>query len=109
MIGIYGSTETGYIASILYENNETLKFCNYLNYKLLSYDGKIKEVVIDINENSLSNINNKKENDRYYFTGDLVKENDNGEYVLLGRKDDLIVHVNGEKTNPIPIDVSISI
>ncbi|CAF3510938.1 unnamed protein product [Rotaria sp. Silwood1] len=44
--------------------------------------------------------------DGCYTTGDILLEDppNSGQYLVLGRQDDTLVHVNGEKTNPIPME-----
>ena len=47
--------------------------------------------------------------DGSFIVGDILLEDppNSGQYIVLGRQDDTIVHVNGEKTNPVPIEDSI--
>ena len=44
--------------------------------------------------------------DGCYTTGDILVEDppNSGEYFVLGRRDDTLVHINGEKTNPLPME-----
>lgn len=44
-----------------------------------------------------------------YDTNDLFKEDPDypGYYIYLGRRDDTLVMVNGEKTNPVPMEASL--
>ena len=44
-----------------------------------------------------------------YTVGDVVLEDppNSGQYLILGRQDDILVHVNGEKTNPLPMEDTI--
>jgi long-subunit acyl-CoA synthetase (AMP-forming) len=44
--------------------------------------------------------------DGSYLTNDILIEDPpgSGEYRLEGRQDDTLVHINGEKTNPIPME-----
>ena len=44
--------------------------------------------------------------DGCYTVGDILIEDppNSGEYFVLGRQDDTLVHINGEKTNPLPIE-----
>jgi hypothetical protein len=44
--------------------------------------------------------------DGCYTVGDILLEDppNSGEYLVLGRQDDTLVHINGEKTNPIPME-----
>jgi hypothetical protein len=44
--------------------------------------------------------------DGCYTTGDILLEDPSGsgQYVILGRQDDTLVHINGEKTNPLPME-----
>lgn len=47
--------------------------------------------------------------DGCYTTGDILFEDppNSGQYTILGRQDDTLVHVNGEKTNPLPMENTI--
>ena len=50
--------------------------------------------------------------DGSYASGDhyRIVRDDNGRvrgYVYLGRGDDTLVHLNGEKTNPVPMEQSV--
>jgi long-subunit acyl-CoA synthetase (AMP-forming) len=44
--------------------------------------------------------------DGSYTVGDILLEDppNSGEYLILGRQDDTLVHINGEKTNPLPME-----
>jgi acyl carrier protein len=44
--------------------------------------------------------------DGCYTVGDILLEDppNSGEYLILGRQDDTLVHITGEKTNPIPME-----
>lgn len=44
--------------------------------------------------------------DGSYTVGDILLEDPphSGQYLVLGRMDDTLVHVNGEKTNPLPME-----
>ncbi|UJR19353.1 hypothetical protein I4U23_022482 [Adineta vaga] len=44
-----------------------------------------------------------------YTTGDILLEDppNSGEYIIIGRQDDTLVHINGEKTNPVVMENSI--
>ncbi len=48
--------------------------------------------------------------DGSYVTNDIFIEDPPGsdEYRLEGRQDDTLVHINGEKTNPLPMESTIS-
>lgn len=50
------------------------------------------------------NISNRP--DGCYTVGDILLEDppSSGRYSVLGRHDDTLVHINGEKTNPLPIE-----
>ena len=47
--------------------------------------------------------------DGCYTTGDILLEDppNSGQYLILGRQDDTLVHITGEKTNPVPIEEAI--
>ena len=53
------------------------------------------------------NIGNRP--DGSYTLGDILLEDppNSGQYIILGRQDDTLVHVNGEKTNPVPMEEMI--
>lgn len=46
---------------------------------------------------------------RFYTTGDVLLEDppNSGQYLVLGRQDDILVHVNGEKTSPLSMEEAI--
>ncbi|KAI8816133.1 uncharacterized protein EV422DRAFT_546899 [Fimicolochytrium jonesii] len=43
--------------------------------------------------------------EEWYDTNDIWRDNGDGRYEYRGRGDDIIVHVNGEKSNPIPLEM----
>ncbi|KAG0202434.1 hypothetical protein BGX28_005037 [Mortierella sp. GBA30] len=43
----------------------------------------------------------------WYHSGDLFQHRGNEHYVLIGRKDDTLVHTNGEKTSAQPMENSL--
>jgi hypothetical protein len=45
----------------------------------------------------------------FYSPGDLFIEDPpgTGYYIIQGRKDDILVHTTGEKTNPLPMEIAI--
>lgn len=47
-----------------------------------------------------------RRSDGCYTAGDILLEDppNSGQYFVLGRQDDTLVHVNGEKTNPVPME-----
>ena len=47
--------------------------------------------------------------DGTFTSGDLFLEDppNSGQYLLLGRQDNTLVHINGEKTNPLPMEETI--
>jgi acyl carrier protein len=44
--------------------------------------------------------------DGCYIVSDILLEDppQSGQYMILGRQDDTLVHINGEKTNPLPME-----
>ncbi len=48
----------------------------------------------------INGIYKPRENDSYYFTGDIVAVDNNGYYYIKGRKDDLIIDDSGELISP---------
>ncbi|CAF1386029.1 unnamed protein product [Didymodactylos carnosus] len=71
----------------------------------LEGNGKERELTFTANDPFLAvNVSNRP--DGSYSTGDILIEDSPGSeyYLVLGRKDDTLVHSNGEKTNPIPIE-----
>ena len=50
------------------------------------------------------NISNRP--DGCFTVGDILLEDplNSGEYFILGRQDDTLVHINGEKSNPLPME-----
>ncbi|CAF1230977.1 unnamed protein product [Rotaria sp. Silwood1] len=44
-----------------------------------------------------------------YTMGDILVEDppNSGQYLILGRQDDTLIHINGKKTNPIPMEETI--
>ncbi|KAF9142668.1 hypothetical protein BGX20_007210, partial [Mortierella sp. AD010] len=49
----------------------------------------------------------KTDEQGWYHSGDLFQHRGNDHYVLIGRKDDTLVHTNGEKTLAHPIESSL--
>ncbi|RIB14933.1 hypothetical protein C2G38_1972430 [Gigaspora rosea] len=67
-----------------------------------------KELVIKKESANLASIKGNMENGDYRI-GDLFLETPkgSGNYILLCRVDDTIVHATGEKTNPVPIEDTV--
>ncbi|RIB06330.1 hypothetical protein C2G38_2253288 [Gigaspora rosea] len=114
---IYGTTEIGTVMNSLKDSSSSnvsnipwnaMRFLIPENIRLIErndiLDGA-KELVINKGASTIANIIGNTD-DGDYRVGDLFIETpkDSGYYLLLGRVDDTIVHITGEKTNPLPIE-----
>ncbi|KAF9310103.1 hypothetical protein BG003_008935 [Podila horticola] len=57
---------------------------------------------------SLMSSHMKTDEQGWYHSGDLFLSRGNEHYVLIGRKDDTLVHSNGEKTSAQPLESSLT-
>lgn len=115
LLGLYGSTETGIVLGKNF--NPYDKRWKYMQFP----DNRKAFVRMEPAPNS-NNPNEKlfvylpndpflaeniaNRSDGSYTLGDIVLEDppNSGQYIILGRQDDTLVHVNGEKTNPVPME-----
>ncbi|CAF1205772.1 unnamed protein product, partial [Didymodactylos carnosus] len=110
LISIYGSTETG----ISLIRNFSLPSKQWKWMSILPIRKPFVRLVGNDNEKELIHLPNdpfltvkiSNRPDGSYSTGDILIEDPpgSGYYLVLGRKDDTLVHINGEKTNPKPIE-----
>ncbi|KAI9298108.1 acetyl-CoA synthetase-like protein, partial [Neoconidiobolus thromboides FSU 785] len=115
----YGATEIGCIAyssiESLTKDYNVLIFNNHVNYSIVNRDEieNTCEIVIDKNESILSSWVIKDPNDTVYNIGDVYKiieyneEKHELKAEVIGRCNDTIIHLTGEKTNPVPIEQTI--
>ena len=77
-----------------------------LKFLPLDSDNRINELVVISTDPFLAPQFRTKE---LYSTGDLFLEKSSGTgvYIIQGRRDDVLVHTTGEKTNPLPIELAI--
>ncbi|CAF0954297.1 unnamed protein product, partial [Didymodactylos carnosus] len=116
LLCVYGSTEAGIIAmKPMYPRDKRYKWMiipeirkPFIRIVSALDDPNVKELIHLPNDPFVaSNVSNCS--DGGYSTGDLVLEDlsNPGLYTIFGRKDDTLIHVNGEKTNPGPIESEI--
>ncbi|CAF1427608.1 unnamed protein product [Adineta steineri] len=111
----FGSTETGFILVSCYETNNKDQWQSLrklkgresnLSFLPLDSDNQIYELVVNSQDPFLAPEFKSK---KFYSIGDLFKEEPvgSGNYTVQGRADDILVHMSGEKTNPLPIELAI--
>ncbi|KAK0231808.1 NRPS-like enzyme [Armillaria nabsnona] len=118
---LFGSTETTYSAKVVpketpAEGWEWFEWARYIDYVLLPAEGEDNNIFrVIIKENSKTGyspavFNTTIDGIRAYDTKDLfVRHHINSEmFRSYGRHDDQIIHSTGEKTNPTPIEGTIT-
>ncbi|KXN66858.1 acetyl-CoA synthetase-like protein [Conidiobolus coronatus NRRL 28638] len=80
-----------------------------LQYTLKDWGDNVVELIISKDDPSLACVQDKDENGNFP-TRDLFRVANREPLLLtyLSRADDTIIHVNGEKTNPIPMEATIN-
>jgi thioester reductase-like protein len=112
-ISILGSTECGVVMKSIPDKNSEfmipLAVTPGLQYTLKDWGDSIVELVISKDDPCLANVQDKDEEGNYP-TKDLFQiiSHDPLLFNYYSRADDTIIHVNGEKTNPIPIEDKIN-
>ncbi|CAF4038801.1 unnamed protein product [Rotaria magnacalcarata] len=115
LISVYGSTETGIILIKNYKPyDKKWKFMEIPEIRKPFLRIETPPNAQNPNEKLIFHLPNDPflaENistslDDCYTAGDILLEDppNSGQYFILGRQDDTLVHVNGEKTNPIPME-----
>jgi thioester reductase-like protein len=112
-LSMFGTTETGIVLSCVPDKNSEylipLTPVKGLKYTLNDHGNDIVELVILKDDPCLSYV---KDRDQYgnYPTKDLFQVISRKPLLLsyVSRADDTIIHVNGEKTNPIPMEDKIN-
>jgi thioester reductase-like protein len=112
-LSTFASTETGKIMdSISNFNNEysiALKITSGLKYTLKDWGENLVEIVISKDDPCLAYAFDRDE-DGNYPTKDIfeIVNHESLSFKYFSRADDTIIHVNGEKTNPIPMEDKIN-
>ena len=118
----YGTTEAGYLMYnyLLLSGKPSkrssgwneMQILDEVKHRLILFDSnkQLYQFIVTSDHGMLA-LNGSNESDGSYNTHDLIQlvdQTDNMKsYVLYGRIDDIIVHSNGEKTNPTPIESDI--
>ncbi|KXN66861.1 acetyl-CoA synthetase-like protein, partial [Conidiobolus coronatus NRRL 28638] len=112
-LSIFGSTEAGMVLRCLPDKNSEylipLTPAEGLQYTLKDLGDDVVEMIISKDDPCLACVQDKDE-DGNYPTKDLFKiiSREPLLFNYLSRADDTIIHVNGEKTNPIPMEDKIN-
>lgn len=111
LVDSYGASEFGIILSSV-RDFETDKGFNilrplpgvapYITWE--SYDDELYELVM---KSDWWGLNKSNREDGAYATSDLFKKMGEVGWLYIGRKDDTLVHITGEKTNPSPMELTI--
>lgn len=109
----YGSSEGGMVLSSCVDANhgDSDSLGSELMMGPLNH-AYMKEVEKDLYElvfhrDSLMGGHMQTDEEGWYHSGDLFQHRGNEHYVLIGRKDDTLVHSNGEKTSAQPMENSL--
>ncbi|KAG0041676.1 hypothetical protein BGZ83_001456, partial [Gryganskiella cystojenkinii] len=111
LVNMYGSSEIG--VSMMSCINGDHGDCDSRGDELLIgplTHAKMVQVDEDLYELSVHRdspfmaINMPTDEQGWYHSGDLFRHRGKEHYILIGRKDDTLVHVNGEKTAALPME-----
>ncbi|KAI0746390.1 acetyl-CoA synthetase-like protein [Daedaleopsis nitida] len=115
LLTAYGCTELGTISTSLPVDPgmdwEYFRITPWLSHVLVDGgDGYSEVVAIATANHPLAVINTKVNGVDGYAAGDLLEPHPTkpGLWKVFGRRDDQIIHSNGEKTNPIPLEQIIN-
>ncbi|RKP02599.1 hypothetical protein CXG81DRAFT_17738 [Caulochytrium protostelioides] len=115
LMNFYGTTETGVVMTSARPGATAFQFTPVARCEMRSRSdiepGLLEAVVLHDHPGLSSHAHVKRDADNNFPTGDLFKEDPDhpGHYWLQGRADDVIIHINGEKTTAGPlIDFMIS-
>ncbi|KAI9293859.1 acetyl-CoA synthetase-like protein, partial [Neoconidiobolus thromboides FSU 785] len=113
----YGSTETGFLATSLISKNihsfDHFHFFQHIQYRLIYHSNDIAQFLILKHDKGLAS-DLIEDNEEGYLLGDLIKvvthnqEKNELIFKIIGRADDIIVHINGTKTNPNSIEAELN-
>ncbi|KXN66862.1 acetyl-CoA synthetase-like protein, partial [Conidiobolus coronatus NRRL 28638] len=112
-LSLFGSTEAGMVLKSIPDKNSKylvpLTPVKELKYTLKDYGDDLFELVILKDDPCLACVQDRDQ-DGNYPTKDLFQIISREPLLLnyLSRADDTIIHVNGEKTNPIPMEDKIN-
>ncbi|KXN66799.1 hypothetical protein CONCODRAFT_87298 [Conidiobolus coronatus NRRL 28638] len=112
-LSMFGSTETGIILRCIPDKNSEylipLTPVKGLKYILKDYGNDLVELIILKDDPCLAYVQDRDQ-DGNYPTKDLFQVISRDPLLLnyVSRTDDTIIHVNGEKTNPIPMEEKIN-
>ncbi|KAJ3015820.1 hypothetical protein HKX48_004377 [Thoreauomyces humboldtii] len=101
----YGSTEIGMVMSTVSEDEWDVMEV-IVDPKYVRMDPVGDNVYQMFVHTSFAGFASGVTDEEWYDTSDLWLEVRKGAYKHVGRNDDIIVHLNGEKTNPIPLEMS---
>jgi long-subunit acyl-CoA synthetase (AMP-forming) len=114
-ISIVGNTECGVLMrSIFYKDSEhliPLTPAEEMQYTLKEWGDDVVEFIISKDDSCLACVQDRdRDENGNYPTKDLFQVISREPLLLdyLSRADDTIIHVNGEKTNPIPMEDKIN-
>ncbi|CAF1201024.1 unnamed protein product [Adineta ricciae] len=118
LLSVYGSTETGLVlVNNFHPYDKRWKFMQlplsrkpYVRIETPAGSQDPNEkIIIHLPTDPFLAQNISNQPDGSYIVGDILLEDppNSGFYRILGRQDDTLVHITGEKTNPIPIEHSI--
>lgn len=121
ILNMYGQTETtmnplNFVIDRMYKNTPVGKASEYMDVQLLDDDdqpvsmGEKGEICVPyhfsrgyINDPELTA---KVFRDGLFYTGDIARVNEDGNYVILGRKTDMI-KINGNRIEPAEIEAAV--
>ncbi|KAG7441925.1 acetyl-CoA synthetase-like protein [Guyanagaster necrorhizus] len=121
LCALFGSTETTFTAKMIpketpAEGWEWFEWARYIDYVLVPIEGEENMFSVIVKENpktgySPAVFNTKIDGIRAYDTKDIfIRHPTNPKmFKCYGRHDDQIIHSTGEKTNPTPIEKTITV
>ncbi|UJR29759.1 hypothetical protein I4U23_017307 [Adineta vaga] len=118
LLSVYGSTETGLVlVNNFHPYDQRWKYMElpssrkpYIRIETPSdAQNPNEKMFIHLPNDPFLAENIPRTSDGCYIVGDVLLEDppNSGFYRVLGRQDDTLVHITGEKTNPIPIENTI--
>ncbi|TPX56800.1 hypothetical protein SpCBS45565_g08342 [Spizellomyces sp. 'palustris'] len=105
---IYGSTEAGILLGPEPDSNEwnvlrPIVDEQYIKWQVVNKERGIYRMFV---KTSLEGFAKGVTDEEWYDTNDLFKQIRPGFWMYRGRADDILVHITGEKTNPVPMELS---
>ncbi|CAF2957194.1 unnamed protein product [Rotaria sp. Silwood2] len=115
LISAYGATETGMIlVTNIKPYNKKWKFMQLSDLRKTflrietpqNAQNPNEKIIVHLPNDPFLAENVSNSSDGCYTTGDIFLEDppNSGQYVIVGRQDDTLVHITGEKTNPLPME-----